>query len=162
MILAGGGITTLSATLVEDGANDNDGDPGSPPPFPSGQTIKLSLGTQSCTGTTNSAGNASCNLSSVVVPLGPEPVKAEFAGAGPLVEQGMAVAVANYDLCPAVSIAKIVDGKLGGFFKQVALLEKKAKCPLCGAKNPVHAARCGIAVSFESHGRRGRQHRQKA
>jgi PKD repeat protein len=80
VILAGGGITTLSATLIEDGANDNDGDPGSPPPFPSGQTIKLSLGTQSCTGTTNTAGNASCNLSSVVVPLGPEPVKAEFAG----------------------------------------------------------------------------------
>jgi len=29
--------------------------------------------------------------------------------AGPLVAQGMAVAVANYDLCPTVSIAKIVD-----------------------------------------------------
>ena len=29
--------------------------------------------------------------------------------AGPLLEQGIAVAVANYDLCPAVSIAKIVD-----------------------------------------------------
>ena len=29
--------------------------------------------------------------------------------AGPLTEQGMAVAVANYDLCPAVSIARIVD-----------------------------------------------------
>ena len=36
--------------------------------------------------------------------------KADFQFvAGPLVEQGMAVAVANYDLCPAVSIAKIVD-----------------------------------------------------
>ena len=29
--------------------------------------------------------------------------------AGPLLEQGIAVVVANYDLCPAVSIAKIVD-----------------------------------------------------
>ena len=29
--------------------------------------------------------------------------------AGPLLEQGIAVAVANYDLCPAVSIGKIVD-----------------------------------------------------
>ena len=29
--------------------------------------------------------------------------------AGPLLEQGIAVAVANYDLCPTVSIAKIVD-----------------------------------------------------
>lgn len=80
LILAGSGIATLSATLVEDGANDNDGDPGASPPFPSGQTIQLSLGTQSCTGTTNSAGNVSCNLSSVIVPLGPEPLKAEFAG----------------------------------------------------------------------------------
>jgi arylformamidase len=29
--------------------------------------------------------------------------------AGPMVEKGLAVVVANYDLCPAVSIAKIVD-----------------------------------------------------
>ena len=29
--------------------------------------------------------------------------------AGPMVEQGMAVVLANYDLCPAVSIARIVD-----------------------------------------------------
>ncbi len=36
--------------------------------------------------------------------------KADFQFvAGPFVEQGMAVVVANYDLCPAVSIAKIVD-----------------------------------------------------
>ena len=36
--------------------------------------------------------------------------KADFQFvAGPLVEQGIAVAVANYDLCPAVSIARIVD-----------------------------------------------------
>jgi len=36
--------------------------------------------------------------------------KADFQFvAGPFVEQGFAVAVANYDLCPAVSVAKIVD-----------------------------------------------------
>jgi arylformamidase len=29
--------------------------------------------------------------------------------AGPLLEQGISVAVANYDLCPAISIARIVD-----------------------------------------------------
>ncbi len=80
VILAGSGVTTLTATLVEDGANDNDGDPGSAAPVPSGQTITLSLGTQSCTGTTNAAGNVSCGLPSVTVPLGPEPLKAVFTG----------------------------------------------------------------------------------
>ena len=36
--------------------------------------------------------------------------KADFQFvAGPMLEEGMAVVVANYDLCPAVSIAKIVD-----------------------------------------------------
>ncbi len=80
VILAGSGISTLSAILVEDGTNDNDGDGGACPPFPSGQTVTLSLGTQSCTGTTDSSGNVSCSLSSVIVPLGPEPLKAEFAG----------------------------------------------------------------------------------
>jgi PKD repeat protein len=80
VILAGSGISMLTATLVEDGANDIDGDGGAAAPSPSGQTVKLSLGTQSCTGTTDSSGKVSCNLSSVTVPLGPEPVKAEFAG----------------------------------------------------------------------------------
>ncbi len=80
VILAGSGVTTLTATLVEDGANDNDGDPGASAPLPSGQMITLSLGAQSCTGTANAAGNVSCSLSSVIVPLGPEPLKAEFAG----------------------------------------------------------------------------------
>ena len=36
--------------------------------------------------------------------------KADFSFvASPLVEQGMAVAIVNYDLCPAVTIANIVD-----------------------------------------------------
>ena len=80
VILSGSGIATLTATLFEDGANDDDGDPGSCAPFPSGQTVKLSLGAQSCTGPTDASGNVTCTLSSVVIPLGPEPLKAEFLG----------------------------------------------------------------------------------
>jgi hypothetical protein len=80
VILSGSGIATLTATLFEDGTNDDDGDPGSCAPIPSGQTIKLSLGTQSCTGSTDVSGNVTCNLSSVVIALGPEPLKAEFFG----------------------------------------------------------------------------------
>ena len=79
VILAGSGVATLTGTLVEDGANDSDGDPGSPGPVPA-QTVTLSVGSQSCTGTTDGAGNVSCTLGSVVVPLGPETVKADFAG----------------------------------------------------------------------------------
>jgi hypothetical protein len=80
VILSGSGIATLTATLFEDGANDDDGDPGSCAPSPSGQTVKLSIGTQSCTGATDASGNVTCTLSSVVIPLGPEPLKAEFFG----------------------------------------------------------------------------------
>jgi PKD repeat protein len=80
VILSGSGIATLTATLFEDGTNDDDGDGGSCPPFPSGQTVKLSLGSQFCTGLTDPSGNVMCNLSSVVIPLGPEPLKAEFFG----------------------------------------------------------------------------------
>ncbi len=78
VILASGSTATLTATLVEDGANDNDSDGGSPGPVPA-ETVTLSLGSQSCTGTTNAAGNVTCTIS-VSVPLGPETVGASFAG----------------------------------------------------------------------------------
>ena len=79
VILAGSGGATLSATLVEDGANDNDADGGSPGPVPA-ETVTLSLGSQSCTGTTDASGHVSCTIPSVTVPLGPETVGASFAG----------------------------------------------------------------------------------
>ena len=79
LILAGSGGATLTATMVEDGANDNDGDGGSSAPFPA-QVVTLSIGTQSCLGTTDAAGNVSCTIPSVTVPLGPETVGASFAG----------------------------------------------------------------------------------
>src|SRR5262249_13603110 len=60
----------LSAQLLEDGTTA---------PVPFGQTITLSLGAQSCTGTTDAAGNASCTLT-FIGPLGPEPIAATFAG----------------------------------------------------------------------------------
>ena len=79
LILAGSGGATLTAKLVEDGANDSDGDGGSPGPVPA-ETVTLSIGSQSCTGTTDAAGNVSCTIPSVTVPLGPETVGAAFAG----------------------------------------------------------------------------------
>lgn len=78
-ILAGSGGATLTATLVEDGTQDTDSDGGSPAPVPA-QTVTLSLGSQSCTATTDAAGNVSCTIPSVSVPLGPETVGASFAG----------------------------------------------------------------------------------
>ena len=81
VILAGSGGATLSATLVEDGASDDDGDGGSPGPVPA-ETVTLSIGAQSCTGTTNPLGDVSCTIPTVIVPLGPETVGAAFAGDG--------------------------------------------------------------------------------
>ncbi|HEY8764394.1 MAG TPA: Ig-like domain repeat protein [Solirubrobacteraceae bacterium] len=79
VILAGASGATLTATLVEDGANDGDGDPGSSAPSPA-ETVTLSIGSQSCTGTTNASGNVSCTIPSVTVPLGSATVGAAFAG----------------------------------------------------------------------------------
>ena len=70
VILQGASGVTLSARLLEDGTS---------PPVPSGQSITLSVGGQSCTGTTGSAGNASC-IVTFVGALGPEPISAIFAG----------------------------------------------------------------------------------
>jgi hypothetical protein len=81
VILGSGGAATLTARLQEDGANDNDSDSGSTgPPSPSGQLVKLSLGSQSCTGAVDPSGNVQCTINPVIVPLGPEPIKAEFFG----------------------------------------------------------------------------------
>ncbi len=79
VILQGASGVTLSARLVEDGSGDTDGDGGSPGPVPFGQTITLSLGSQSCTGTTNASGVASCTLT-FIGSLGPQPLGANFAG----------------------------------------------------------------------------------
>ncbi len=79
VILAGASGATLTAKLVEDGSKDSDGDGGAPAPSPA-ETVTLSLGGQSCTGTTDSSGNVSCTIASVTVPLGPENVGASFAG----------------------------------------------------------------------------------
>ncbi len=82
VILAGSGVTaTLSAQFVEDGANDDDGDGGPFTAVPSGQTILFSLGSESCSGTTNASGVAQCTVN--VPPslgLGPQTVTTTFAG----------------------------------------------------------------------------------
>jgi len=69
---ANGASTTFSATLKEDGTA----------PI-SGRTLTITLGTgaaaQSCSGTTDGTGTASCAIT-VNQPAGPNPVKAAFAG----------------------------------------------------------------------------------
>jgi M6 family metalloprotease-like protein len=70
VILQGGSGVMLEATLLEDGTT---------PPVPSGQALTLSLGGQSCTGTVDSTGTAQCSLTFGGA-LGPQPLKADFAG----------------------------------------------------------------------------------
>lgn len=43
-------------------------------------TLGSGSGSQSCTGTTDATGTASCSISPVTVPLGPQPVTDSFAG----------------------------------------------------------------------------------
>jgi hypothetical protein len=81
LILAGASGATLTAKLVEDGSADNDSDGGSPAPVPS-ETVTLAIGTQTCNGKTDAAGEVSCTIPSVTTPLGPETVGAVFAGDG--------------------------------------------------------------------------------
>jgi len=81
VILAGSGGATLTAQLVEDGTNDNDNDAGSPAPNPAGQTITFTIGGQSCDGTADSTGTASCVLPSVSgSSLGSKTHSASFVG----------------------------------------------------------------------------------
>jgi hypothetical protein len=80
VILAGSSIASLSATLVEGGANGDPGE-GSFPPDPFGQTITFTLGGQSCTGTTDAAGVASCSIAGVSgSTLGPKTLSVTFDG----------------------------------------------------------------------------------
>ena len=52
-VILTGSSATLTAKLVENG--------GALGPVPA-ETVKLSLGSQNCTGTTNSTGNVSCTI----------------------------------------------------------------------------------------------------
>jgi len=70
VILQGSSGVTLKAQVLEDGTTA---------PLPFGQTITLSLGAQSCTGTTDASGIASCTLI-FNGSVGPQPLKADFAG----------------------------------------------------------------------------------
>jgi len=69
LVIAQGLPVTLSGHLEED----------TPVPV-AGRTLTLRLGAQSCTGVTDAVGNASCTIALVLVPLGPAPLAAEFAG----------------------------------------------------------------------------------
>jgi uncharacterized repeat protein (TIGR01451 family) len=80
VILAGASGATLTATMLEEDSSNADGDSGPVAPFPQ-QTVKLWVGTQSCTGLTDLAtGKVTCTIPSITVPLGPETVKATFDG----------------------------------------------------------------------------------
>ena len=70
VILQGSSGVTLKGQLLEEGTTA---------PVPFGQTITLSLGAQSCTGTTDASGIASCTLTFNGA-LGPQPLNADFAG----------------------------------------------------------------------------------
>jgi len=80
VVLAGSSLATLSARLVEDGANDNDGDTTSVTPNPSCQLITFTLGARSCSARTDSSGLASCSIAAVSrSTLGPKTVSASAA-----------------------------------------------------------------------------------
>jgi hypothetical protein len=71
-VVAQGFPVTLKAQLLEDGTTA---------PSPSGQTLTLSLGAQSCPATVDGFGNAQCTIGSVTGPLGSTvPLGASFAG----------------------------------------------------------------------------------
>jgi len=71
-VVAQGFPVTLKAQLLEDGTTA---------PVPSGQTLTLSIGGQSCPATVDSLGNAQCTIASVSAPLGTSiPLSATFGG----------------------------------------------------------------------------------
>jgi hypothetical protein len=71
-VVAQGFPVTLKAQLLEDGTTA---------PSPSGQTLTLSLGVQSCPATVDASGNAQCTIGSVSAPLGTSiPLSATFGG----------------------------------------------------------------------------------
>ena len=69
-ILQGGSGATLTGTLLEDGNAST--------PI-AGRTLALTLGTQTCTGTTNASGVGQCTIV-FTGPLGPQPLTARFTG----------------------------------------------------------------------------------
>jgi hypothetical protein len=81
VVLAGSSGATLSARLVEDGANDNDGDSSPAAPIPTGQTITFTLDGQTCSGVANADGDASCTIPAVSgTTLGSKTIGTAFTG----------------------------------------------------------------------------------
>lgn len=71
-VVAQGFPVTLKAQLLEDGTTA---------PVPSGQTVTLQIGTQSCPATVDALGDAQCTVGPVTAPLGTSiPISATFAG----------------------------------------------------------------------------------
>ncbi|HET9681234.1 MAG TPA: hypothetical protein VFP19_04275 [Candidatus Limnocylindrales bacterium] len=71
-VIAQGFPVTLQAQLLQDGTTA---------PSPSGQTLTMSLGVQSCTATVDASGNAQCSIGTVSAPLGASiPISATFGG----------------------------------------------------------------------------------
>ena len=71
-VVAQGFPVTLKAQLLEDGTT---------PPAPSGQSVTLQIGTQSCVATVDASGNAQCTTAPVTAPLGTTiPLSATFGG----------------------------------------------------------------------------------
>jgi hypothetical protein len=74
-VIANSHPVSFSALLLEDGTTA---------PTPDGQTVTFTLGSgitaQTCTGTTDSTGLASCTIATVNQPLGPNTVAVSFAG----------------------------------------------------------------------------------
>jgi len=68
-VIANNHSTTFSATLLEDGVT----------PIV-GRTLTVTLGAQSCAGTTDATGTASCTIAVMNQPLGPGTVSVNFAG----------------------------------------------------------------------------------
>ena len=69
-VIAAGQPATLTGRVVEESG---------PAPVV-GRSVTLTLGAQSCTGTTDAGGTASCTIASVATALGPQALGASFAG----------------------------------------------------------------------------------
>jgi hypothetical protein len=70
LVIAAGQPVTLRGSVVEETG-----------PVPVvGRSVTLALGSQSCTGTTDATGAASCVILNVATALGPQPLGASFAG----------------------------------------------------------------------------------
>ena len=70
LVVAAGQPVTLRGSVVEEAG-----------PVPvEGRSVTLALGSQSCTGTTDATGSASCVIPNVATALGPQPLGASFAG----------------------------------------------------------------------------------